>query len=136
MLRCAFRSLDFLKSVHFCKFRGRKKLSAYQKDLIKEQLMAGKMIEETAGMVHSSNSSVMSVKKTLGTKVPSLKRGRKPVVTYREIEDMKIQCQKKNCLVASDCVKYCEETFGKKVSKSTVLSRLSEVGSWIHKQSQ
>ena len=45
----------FLKSVHFCKFSDHKKLSVYQKDLIEKQLMAGKTIEETAGMTKLSS---------------------------------------------------------------------------------
>ncbi len=100
-----------------CKFRGHKKLSAYQKGLIKEQLMAGKTIEATARIVHSNKTSVMTVKNALGTKALFLKRRRKPVFTYREIE-LKVQCQRKNCLVASNCVKLYDETFQKKILKS------------------
>ena len=69
--------------------------------------MAGRTIEETARIVHSSKSSVVAVKKTLGTKLHHLQRGRKPILTYREIEDLKIQCMSDKCLVAADCITYC-----------------------------
>jgi hypothetical protein len=52
--------------------------------------MARKTIEEIARIAHCSNSSVVAVKKTLGTKMHPLQRGRKPILTYREIEDLKI----------------------------------------------
>ena len=90
--------------------------------------MAGRTIEETARIVHSSKSSVVAVKKTLGTKLHHLQRGRKPILTYREIEDLKIQCMSDKCLVAADCITYCWDIFGKKVSRTTVMNCLKAVG--------
>jgi hypothetical protein len=90
--------------------------------------MARRTVEETARIVHSSKSSAVAAKKTLGTKMHPLQRGRKPILTDREIEDLKFQCLSDKCLIAADCITYCWDIFGKKVSRTTVMNCLKAVG--------